>query len=268
MADYVVVDKEQLESDLTTVADTIRDKFELTEKLEFPDGMSEAIKSFTLDEELSTQDSLIEQIKTALEGKISSGNSENPLFYATNLRNLFQKASFPENYTITLKIPNLSIGSNASYMFNASNIYKIILEGDGNSNPTIYSYFCNGCSKLVEVDISNFNFVAKEVSYMFASCNSLKTIIGEMDFSKCTTLINPFNACNKLEEVRFKKETIPLSIKVLSEYLTFESIQSIIDGLADLTDTDTQTLTLHADVKAKLTGEQIATIIGKNWTLA
>lgn len=76
MPEYVVVDKEQLEADLIVIADAIREKFELTEKLEFPNGMKEVIDSFSLDKELTEQDSLIEQIRTALEGKAAGGNSK------------------------------------------------------------------------------------------------------------------------------------------------------------------------------------------------
>lgn len=267
MAEYVVVDKEQLESDLTTVADSIREKFELSEKLEFPNGMKEAVDSFSLDNELTAQDALIEQIKTALEGKATSGG-ENPLLYASNTRNLFQNVVFPENHTITLNLPNLMEGASLYYMFNASNIYKIVLRGNNASYPLNLSYFCNACTYLEELDISDFNFIPIESAYLFGSCNKLKRIIGEIDFSASRSILNPFNACNKLEDVRLKKETLPLSIKVLSELLSDASIQSIIDGLADLTDLETQTLTFHEGVKAKLTEEQITTITGKNWTLA
>lgn len=45
MADYVVVDKEQLEADLTIVADSIRSKGGTTEKLSFPQGMKNAVES-------------------------------------------------------------------------------------------------------------------------------------------------------------------------------------------------------------------------------
>ena len=51
-------------------------------------------------------------------------------------------------------------------------------------------------------------------------------------------------------------------------YLSDETIQSIIDGLADLTEQTTQTITFYATVGAKLTDEQKATITAKNWTLA
>lgn len=45
MANYVVVDKDQLEANLTTVADSIRTKGGTTEQLVFPDGFVSAVES-------------------------------------------------------------------------------------------------------------------------------------------------------------------------------------------------------------------------------
>ena len=45
MAEYVVVDKMQLEADLTLVADSIRAKANITEKLEFPLGYKSVVDS-------------------------------------------------------------------------------------------------------------------------------------------------------------------------------------------------------------------------------
>lgn len=45
MADYVVVDKNQLEADLTTVADAIREKGGTSESLAFPEGMKSAVEA-------------------------------------------------------------------------------------------------------------------------------------------------------------------------------------------------------------------------------
>ena len=53
-----------------------------------------------------------------------------------------------------------------------------------------------------------------------------------------------------------------------SSGLDTDTTQSIIDGLADLTGGETQTLTFHATVGGKLTDEQKAIITAKNWTLA
>lgn len=45
MANYVVIDKDKLESDLTIVADSIRSKANITEKLEFPLGYKSVVDS-------------------------------------------------------------------------------------------------------------------------------------------------------------------------------------------------------------------------------
>ena len=103
--------------------------------------------------------------------------------------------------------------------------------------------------------------------WVFANCSSLKIIENPLDFSSATsTTLNPFGGCNALEEIRLVPETIKVSIDIRSPVLSDESIQSIIDGLATVE--TAQTLTLHKDVKAKLTEEQLATITNKNWNLA
>lgn len=70
MANYVLVDKEQLEVDLTIVADSIRAKANVTARLEFPNGMKQAVENMQsgedLTEELSEQDKLIDNIKNLL----------------------------------------------------------------------------------------------------------------------------------------------------------------------------------------------------------
>lgn len=242
MAEYVVVDKEQLEADLTTVADAIRAKGGTSEKLAFPDGMVQAV------------------------GAIESGNDYHN--YIASLSRMFKDATFPENYTLHLDAPNLTSGGSLDYFLQNSNIYKVVLSGNLDCIAHTYLYTFNGCSNMVELDISNFNFICLKSSYTFGNCSKLKRIIGQMDFSNCIQLYYPFNNVNYLEEIRFKEATLKVSITLLSTKLTAESIQSIINGLADLSETDAQTLTLHADVKEKLTEEQIESITSKNWTLA
>lgn len=50
--------------------------------------------------------------------------------------------------------------------------------------------------------------------------------------------------------------------------LNRESLRAIINGLADMSEYSPQTLQLHANVKAKLTEEDIAIATNKNWTIA
>jgi hypothetical protein len=93
--------------------------------------------------------------------------------------------------------------------------------------------------------------------------------IGEMDISNATNVSNMFGGCDGLERISFVQRCINVSIGFPSSNLLNDaSIQSIIDGLADLTGKTAQTLTLHATVGGKLTQAQKDAISAKNWTLA
>ena len=100
-------------------------------------------------------------------------------------------------------------------------------------------------------------------------CTALEEIDGmPLNLSVATNITNMFMGCSNLKEVRFVANTISKSISFASSpNLSTDTIQSIVDGLADLTDGTAQTLTLHATVGGKLTDEQKATITAKNWTL-
>ncbi len=103
---------------------------------------------------------------------------------------------------------------------------------------------------------------------LFRGCEALEIIDGTpLDFSSASSL-NIFNLCYSIVELR----VVPQSIKVnlvcsYSPYLSNESIQSIIDGLADLTGQTSQKITFHSSVVLKLTDEQKLTILLKNWEL-
>ena len=103
---------------------------------------------------------------------------------------------------------------------------------------------------------------------MFYLCNNLITIL-PLDTSNGTNFSNMFFNCSNLENIAFVVNCIKKSISFAeSNKLTDESIQSIIDGLADLTGKTAQTITFHSDVKNKLTEEQIASATSKNWNIA
>jgi hypothetical protein len=89
-----------------------------------------------------------------------------------------------------------------------------------------------------------------------------------LDFSGSTSGNIEYVGLDKLQEIRF----VPLCIKTNtwfgnSSKLSDASIQSIIDGLADLTGQTAKTLTLRTDVGAKLTQAQKDAAAAKNWTL-
>ena len=119
---------------------------------------------------------------------------------------------------------------------------------------------------IFNVDTSN----CTNLTNAFVGRNGLKVIDGKpLDFSANTqSSLNLFARCILLTDFRLVANTIKVNFNVSScSLLSTETIQSIIDGLADLTDGTAQTLTLHATVGAKLTDEQKATITAKNWTL-
>lgn len=97
---------------------------------------------------------------------------------------------------------------------------------------------------------------------------SLQTIVGELDFSECepNQQQNPFNGCTSLIEVRFTPESIKQNLSFTqSSQLSDESIQSILDGLANVS--TTRTLSLNSAVYAKLTEEQKQSATDKGWTI-
>lgn len=120
----------------------------------------------------------------------------------------------------------------------------------------------------INADTSQCVSLRQLVNYAY----HLTTIDGTpLDFSSSTNNAGVLIGCIALTYIR----VAPASIKVSASFsgapkLDNESIQSIIDGLADLTGSTAQTVTVHADIKARIEANPVwlATITGKNWTLA
>lgn len=176
---------------------------------------------------------------------------------------------------------------NEGNIVDCSGIYR-----KGNFLNTFY-----GCSSLEEVSLINIPEMALDCSSIFSLApniipdkmkkitfspklkvtrillgfngrNSLQTIVGELDFSECepNQQQNPFNGCTSLIEVRFTPESIKYNLSFTqSSQLSDESIQSILDGLANVS--TTQTLSLNSAVYAKLTEEQKQSATDKGWTI-
>jgi hypothetical protein len=120
-------------------------------------------------------------------------------------------------------------------------------------------------TRIPPIDTRNMTSCAS----MFNYCTNLQEIemnnIREDMIGNNSTYIN----CESLTTVKFTG-TIGVSTVVnfrWSPLLSNESVQSIIDCLKDLTGLASQTVTFHANVGAKITEQQKATITAKNWTL-
>ena len=207
------------------------------------------------------------------------GGGENLLDYARNINGIFNGANFGGGKDVVLDVGAKAVSAPAVNCLQGVFLYtkgvktiKLIYRapaGSSNFNDTFGN--ATGDNELELIDISETinRITITAMSGTFRGRRGLKTVLGEIDASAVTGFKNCFNTCSSLETIRFKSGTIKVEIS-FAECPSFsnDTIQSIIDGLADLTGGTAQTLTLHATVGAKLTDAQKAAASAKNWTLA
>lgn len=97
--------------------------------------------------------------------------------------------------------------------------------------------------------------------------NGIETINGTLDFSNCTTLDRPFLDCSALKNITVANGSIHANFDISStSVLTNESVQSVVDGLADITGSASYTVTFNAN--QPITRAQADSISTKGWTLS
>nr|DAU86832.1 MAG TPA: leucine-rich repeat protein [Caudoviricetes sp.] len=120
---------------------------------------------------------------------------------------------------------------------------------------TNYIEAFTGCSNLVAVKFitaSNNQIVAiSSAQNMFRNCERLKYIYGVLAFTSNVNVSGAFDFCSSLEEVRIKNLAKSLNL-ASSPKLSFDSLAFIVQYAANTT---AITVTVHADVFAKLTGD-------------
>ena len=269
-----VIDSTQLDNDLTAIADSIRAKSGTAESLNFPNGFVSAIDSLATGggdteaiEQMIDESGVLDSTEGTVEEKVEqlvefAGFKEALLyrFYSyTSVDNCFLRMGIK-------KLPRLDFSE------------KTVLQSCFRETPFFegYEYYINSgkCTNasnafqstpmfkyLKGIDLS----AATAVGGMF-NASGIETIEEPINFSKISSASTStaFNGASKLKEIRFFCECIFYSITFGSSYLSAESIQSIIDGLAYVE--TAQTLTLHKNIV--VTDEQKATINTKGWTLA
>lgn len=251
----------------------------------------------TLIDNSGVLDSTEGSVEDKVEKLIDKAEELDVFMHITNANQLFYRAkSFPNKAVVNL--PNATSLYQAFSYWNTEPIpiveelivnAPLLADSSTNLNGVIGQMFTFNCgvkkvvfnmsdgiqkmgnlfSKAKAVEEIVLNFSTKNVTLFSGAFNgsTVKQIIGAVDFSSATNVTNMFASCDNLEEVRFAPNTLSLSISLVnSSKLSADSVQSIIDGLATVT--TAQTLTLRADVKARLTQTQLDTISGKNWNLA
>ena len=165
-------------------------------------------------------------------------------------------------------IPQLNTSNGTSFfeMFGYCGNLTTIPQLDTSNGTSFDGMFtvCRNLTTIPQLDTSK----GKSFKSMFGYCVNLTTI-PQLDTSNGTNFTDMFVLCHALKNISFVAGCIKKSIWFArSDKLTDESIQSIIDGLADLTGQTAQTITFHTTIKNKLTEEQIASATSKNWNIA
>lgn len=198
----------------------------------------------------------------------AEGGQDNSLYYATHVGSIFESVTFPENYHLVLRFKNVPYEFYRTVAL-AKNLKSVKIITEDKESPISFTQAFRECQDLETVDLTECSRKIGRADYAFYQASKTWSILGALDLSECTdaSLLNYGFFMSSLREVRFVPGTIKVSVRFNSAYLTDESTESIIDGLADLTGGATQTLTLNG-VGAKLTAEQRERITAKNWTLA
>ena len=226
------------------------------------------------DKLMEIADKIPQVYNTGFQKGMETVDSKSILYYASLINNVFGGVAFPENYEAELRFKKAP--QNCGYMFNnCRNLKSVKLISEQEQTAvdlqSAFNLANNGTATLEIVDFREFcRKIKSTFNLCFNNQYELKSILGALDLSAVTSAANAFYNCRSLTNIELVPETAFVNISFLqSPILSDYSIQSIIDGLATITDGVARTLTLHADVKAKLTEAQIGTITTtKGWTLA
>ena len=246
---------------LTAVADAIRKQTKSTEQIPFPNGFVSEIESIDVDSAyVKGQQAEYDRFWDALQ------DYGNRTTYSYGFASpSWNDATFKPKYDIIM-----ANGGNCMFLNSAITDVKAILEECG----VIMDFtgcisFGNSCgsakvTRLPTIDASSFD--SNGILYTFNRSDIEEVTI--INVQPNLVWKESFVNCSKLHTLLVTGSIGTACNIQYSPLLSNESVQSIIDALIDLTDKSTLTLSLHKDVKAKLTETQIAQITSKNWTLA
>lgn len=203
--------------------------------------------------------------------KIADANDRMWLEYNRNINNsLFRYAVNITSYTSIVN-PIIREGNLSFKFYNARNIREL------KSNTGVSAQWgCYGCSNLKRIALYG---EPTDISFLCSSCANLEVADLTLLYGhKITNANRGFATCPKLRSliggavgdnyIVLKGLKINLSLNPIGTALDRSSLRAVINGLADLTNEESKTLTLGTTLKAKLTDEDIAVATAKNWIVA
>lgn len=198
----------------------------------------------------------------ALENIAATGNYGN----VADMGNMFSYCS----KLTSLDVSNFNTSSvtNMAYMFSScSKLTSLNVSGWDTSNVTNMSEMFYNCSGLTSLDLSNFDTSSLlSTFWTFGHCNSMTTLnLSGWNFSSLQENTNMFTFCSSLSTVIGPVTGIKLSLDFSDCPLTNESAMVFINGLENVS--STQTLKFSPSTYETLTQEQIAIATSKGWTI-
>lgn len=290
MAIDKAVDSVQLEADLTSVADKIRAKADITDKLEFPEGFNSA-----LDEIIS-----VYEAPTQTKSVTITENGIYPI--------MPDKEYFAMDFVgLTVNVPSadealaeveyaLSNGyTDYSYMFYGKTLTTEVPEGllRHTSTGVEFTNMFYGCENLLSVPPLNIISCGETITGMFYKCKSLTTIptlntknaktlqrifmncealktIEGIDLTNAIYVNYLFQGCTSLENITFNGSIRAIIELTDSPKLTHDSLMSAINALRDYVSegsTESWQLRIGSTNKAKLTEDDLYIATSKGWNV-
>lgn len=211
-------------------------------------------------------DGKAEGMEQGFEEGYEKANAENPAYYMVVKGFQWNQVAFPDGFDFVLRLKNKPDDMNAAIMRTTGiKTVKLICDAEGTVN--MAQLLRESTAEVL--DLTSFRPRPSQMSYFIYLNKKITSILGAIDMSSCTVATIPFGGANALKDVEFVPGTIKISLSFndcldLSE----ASLNSIIDGLADLTGQTAQTLTLRTGTDTRLTDTQKASVTAKNWNLA
>lgn len=162
------------------------------------------------------------------------------------MRAIYVKTNEMDKYSdLTSSYPDAKIRANLGFYENTYRFQKSI---------SIFNAFRDSQFEVLKLGDNSLNYrtPVSNVNSAFMACRKLTKIIGVLDFLNITSNVNyTFRSCEKLNSVFIKnlKISIPFSDSPL---ISLESLQFLITNAAN---TSPITVTVHADVYAKIQDE-------------
>lgn len=211
-----------------------------------------------------------EKPKDMLQARVDGDNSCEYLFYkyrgtsldvsrldtknVTTMKSMFDGCF----YLTSLDVSNFNTSqvTNMYYMFNGcNNLTSLDLRSFDVSLVEDMEYMFQGCQKIVSIDLTGWN--TSEVLSMktlFRNCTNLKTVIGTIDVSNADCF-NIIFGCKSITDLKLINIKTSIQLGSGTSYgvnLSDDTIINTFKELHDLTDEETQTLTLSTTTKTKI----------------